>query len=127
MYPDRFFGAPERSRRIGRVLRLAARVDELDEELVDRIGRRMFTRDEPGARLVRAMGREVPAEQRVTMAQFARALDDGVPPDAPAALREFFAEVERTRTGWTPSWWSAGRAPSAGWGATWTTCCCSCR
>ncbi len=99
VYPDRFFGAPERSRRIGRVLRLAARVDELDEELVDRIGRRMFTRDEPGARLVRAMGREVPAEQRVTMAQFARALDDGVPPDAPAALREFFAEVERT-----PDW-----------------------
>ena len=63
VYPDRFFGAPERSRRIGRVLRLAARVDELDEELVDRIGRRMFTRDELGARLVRAMGRDVPAAQ----------------------------------------------------------------
>lgn len=100
-YPTRFFGAPERSERIGRVLRLAAGVKDLDEELLDRIGRRMFTRDELGARLVRAMGRDRPDAERVTMARFGHALEHGIDsvPDAPAPLREFFDEVDRV-----PDW-----------------------
>ncbi|WP_243788389.1 oxygenase MpaB family protein [Saccharopolyspora gloriosae] len=100
-YPTRFFGAPQRSERIGRVLRWAAGVKDLDEELLDRIGRRMFTRDEIGARLVRAMGRDRPDAERVTMAGFGQALEHGIDsvPDAPAALREFFAEVDRV-----PDW-----------------------
>lgn len=101
-YPTRYFGAPERSKRLGRVLRLAARVGSLDQQLLDRIGQRMFTRDELGADLVRSMRRRGPGEQeRVTMAQFQRALDEGIEAvgDAPPALRRFFAEVERV-----PEW-----------------------
>lgn len=100
-YPTRFLGAPQRAERIGRVLRLAAGVQELDEELVDRIGRKMFTRDEVGARLVRAMGRDRPDAERVTMARFGQALEHGIDsvPDAPEPLREFFAVVDRV-----PDW-----------------------
>ncbi|MFR9728361.1 oxygenase MpaB family protein [Saccharopolyspora sp. MS10] len=101
VHPDRFFGAPERSERIGRVLRVAAGVRELDESLLDRIGRRMFDRDEPAARLVAAMGRDRPEGERVTMSSFGRALEHGIDavPDAPPALREFFARVDRV-----PDW-----------------------
>lgn len=100
-YPTRFFGAPKRSERIGRVLRLAAGVRELDEELADRIGRRMFARDELGARLVGAMSRDLPDAERVTMGRFKQALEHGIDsvPNAPEPLREFFAVVDRV-----PDW-----------------------
>ncbi|MFJ3640713.1 oxygenase MpaB family protein [Streptomyces sp. NPDC090108] len=93
-YPERFRGAPERSLRIGRVLRHVAGVDHVDEELLDLIGRRMYARDEPGAALVHAM--RAPGSGRVTMAQFGKALDEGIAavPDAPAALARFFAQVD---------------------------------
>lgn len=80
---------------MGRLLRHIARVEHVDEELLDLIGRRLYARDEPGAELVRAM-RSDAAGGRVTMAQFRRALDEGVRavPDAPPALVRFFAEVD---------------------------------
>lgn len=62
----------------------------------------MFARDELGADLVRSMRRQGPGEQeRVTMAQFQRALNEGIEAvdDAPPALRRFFAEVDRV-----PEW-----------------------
>ncbi|MGV9339824.1 oxygenase MpaB family protein [Streptomyces sp. NPDC003688] len=101
-YPRRFRGAPERSLRMGRVLRRVAGVDHVDEELLDLIGRRMYARDEPGAALVRAMRKDGTAKtERVTMAQFRTALDEGVQsvPDAPAALLRFFAVVDEV-----PDW-----------------------
>ncbi|MBQ6642229.1 MAG: DUF2236 domain-containing protein [Saccharopolyspora sp.] len=100
-YPSRFFGAPERGRRIGRVLRLVARVRSLDEDLIDRIGRRMYSRDELGAQLVRAMRRDRADGERVRMAQFHQALEHGIEsvPDAPEPLRKFFAEVDQV-----PDW-----------------------
>ncbi|MGJ7907881.1 oxygenase MpaB family protein [Actinopolyspora sp. H202] len=100
-YPGRFFGAPERGKRIGRVLRMTTRTRVLDDELLDRIGRRMFTRDELGAELVHAMRRDTPDGECVTRAHFHRALDSGIEsvPNAPAALRNFFTEVART-----PEW-----------------------
>jgi hypothetical protein len=90
----------------------------LAEALLDQIGRRMTTRDELAADLVRAMRRTTPAAReearpaaredardgigedggRVTMAQFRTALEAGI--DAvPPALSRFFAEVDRA-----PDW-----------------------
>lgn len=99
--PHRFASARERNGRLGRSLRLIGRVRTVDERLVDQIGRRMFARDELGAQLVAAMRRESGDSERVSMAQFQRALADGIEavPDAPAALREFFAVVDRV-----PDW-----------------------
>jgi hypothetical protein len=101
IYPARFRAAPERSARLARRLRLVAGVRSLDEELMDRIGRRMFARDEPAAELVRAMRRDVPAAERVSMAQVGHALEGGsaAVPDAPPALRRFLDLVEPT-PGW---------------------------
>ncbi len=87
---------------MGRVLRRVAGVDQVDEELLDLIGRRMYARDEVGAALVRAMRKDGAADAgRVTMAQFKKALDDGVRsvPDAPPALPRFFAVVDEV-----PDW-----------------------
>jgi hypothetical protein len=97
VHPGRFLAAPERNKRLAAPLGLVTGVRELDPALVDRIGRRMFARDEPGARLAGAMRRERDDPERVTMAQFRAALADGpdAVPGAPAALREFFAVVER--------------------------------
>ena len=111
-YPGRFRAAPERSRRIARPLGVVARVRGVDEELLDRIGTRMFARDEVGADLAAAMGRPRGDGERVTMAAFHRALAGGEP-EAPAArsaaerprrrpdsaLARFLAEVEDT-----PAW-----------------------
>ena len=100
-YPSRYLGAPRRSARLGRLLRVAAGVGELDPDLLDRIGRRMYARDEPGAALVRAMRRDRGDPERVTMAALQQAIEHGIDsvPDAPAALREFFALVDRV-----PEW-----------------------
>ncbi|TWV33868.1 DUF2236 domain-containing protein [Streptomyces misionensis] len=101
-YPRRFRRGEERGRRIGRILRRVAGVRHVDEELLDRIGRRMYARDEPGAALARAMRRDGrPGAERVTMAQFDRALNEGIQavPDAPPELVRFFALVDAV-----PAW-----------------------
>lgn len=98
-YPARFRGAPERSARMGRALRLIAGVRRVDEDLTGLIGRRMLERDELGADLVHAM--RASGAGRVTMAQFRKALDEGIDavPDAPAELRRFFGVVDEV-----PDW-----------------------
>lgn len=95
-YPTRYEGNRPRNERIGRPLKKFARIHEVDQHLLDRIGRRMFARDEVGAALVRGMRRDRDDPERVTMKQFHRALAHGIDavPDAPAALREFFAVVD---------------------------------
>ncbi|GAA4482877.1 oxygenase MpaB family protein [Rhodococcus olei] len=62
-----------------------------------RLRRALLERDEPSAALVRAI-RE---DRTVTLGQFRRALNEGIDtvPDAPAALREYFALIEDT-----PDW-----------------------
>jgi hypothetical protein len=96
VHPHRFASARARNERLALPLRLIAGVRAVDERLLDRLGRRMFARDELGARLVTAMRRAKSDPDRVTMGQLRRALADGVDtvPDAPAALREFFAVVD---------------------------------
>ena len=91
--PTRFRSGEERGARIGRILKAVGHVEEIDEALMHRIGERFMQRDEIGADLVAAM-RGTGAQ--VTMAQFNRALDQGVAAvqDAPPALRAFFAHVE---------------------------------
>ncbi|MCL2582703.1 MAG: DUF2236 domain-containing protein [Streptosporangiales bacterium] len=106
-YPKRFRAAEERGAKIGRVLRVAAGVTRADEALLDEMGRRMMTRDELAADLVRAMRRPSGAEngaaggERVTMAQFRTALAEGVEkvPGAPPALARFFETVDQV-----PEW-----------------------
>ncbi|WP_243741396.1 oxygenase MpaB family protein [Actinomycetospora succinea] len=93
-YPGRFRNAPERSRRIARPLGVVARVRGVDEELLDRIGTRMFARDELGADLAAAMSRPRTDPERVTMAAFHRALA-GSDPETTAARSE--AELPRRR------------------------------
>ncbi|MDL5159223.1 oxygenase MpaB family protein [Actinomycetospora termitidis] len=92
-HPARFRGAPERNARIARPLALLGRVREVDEGLVDEIGRRMLLRDEVGAELAAAMRPGSPS--RVTMTTLERALSSGPADEDPAALRRFVAELER--------------------------------
>jgi hypothetical protein len=107
-FPERFRAAPERNERVARPLWLIAGAPKVDEQLLDQLGRRMFARDELGARLVAAMRRPKDDPERVTMAQFKTALEHGIDavhgvdgmhgvdgvPDAPAMLREFFTVVD---------------------------------
>lgn len=91
-YPTRFRSGEERGARIGRILKAVGHVDEIDEELMHRIGERFMQRDEIGAALVAAMR----GPGRISMAQFNLALDQGIDAveDAPPALRDFFAHVD---------------------------------
>ncbi|HEY1699913.1 MAG TPA: oxygenase MpaB family protein [Trebonia sp.] len=124
-YPARFRGAPERSARLARALRVIAGVRKPDEDLTSLIGRRMLERDELAADLVRAMradgargqttdrqgtGRQGTDRQgtgrqgtgsRVTMAQLRKALEEGIDavPDPPEALTRFFGVVDQV-----PDW-----------------------
>ncbi|MGY2061049.1 oxygenase MpaB family protein, partial [Nocardia gipuzkoensis] len=101
-YPLRFRQAEARNRRLGIPLRILARVDTVDPELLDRIGTRLTHRDEPAARLVAAMRlRDKSDPRRVTMAQFRQALEAGIDTvaAAPEPLREFFEVVDRV-----PEW-----------------------
>ncbi|TWH03187.1 uncharacterized protein DUF2236 [Nocardioides sp. J9] len=95
-YPARFRAAEARGRRLGRPLQLFARVRQVDEALMDRIGRAMTERDELGARLADAIRLRAGATGKVEMAQFRQALTHGVEAvaDAPPALAAFFAEVQ---------------------------------
>lgn len=118
--PSRFRAGGDRNVRLGRPLRVMGRVKGVDEQLMERIGRAFLERDELGARLADAIrmragepssevgergtsrsGRSDHQPERVTMAQFTTALEHGVAavPDAPPALADFFAEVERV-----PDW-----------------------
>lgn len=81
---------------MGKLLRLYWRLSEPTEAELAVLGRRLMTRDEPAAALVRAMRLPADDPQRVTMAQFHRALDSGVDDDSPDALRDFFELVEDT-------------------------------
>lgn len=95
-YPSRFRAGGDRNRRLGRPLKVVGRVKEVDEELLDRIGRAMNERDELGGRLADAIRLRAGAPGKVDMAQFRTALEHGIAavPDAPPALAEFFAVVE---------------------------------
>ncbi len=97
-YPTRFRSGEERAARIGRLLKAVGRVREVDDALMDQIGRRFMERDEVGAALVHAM--RSPTDH-VTMAQFRQALDHGIESvdAAPPALADFFAHVD-TVPGW---------------------------
>lgn len=99
--PRRFRAAEARSRRMGVPLRLAARIRETDEALLDRLGRAMNERDEAGARLADAIRTRAGSPGRVTLAHVRTALAEGVDavPSAPPALVEFFRQVEAT-----PEW-----------------------
>ncbi|OPX13860.1 oxygenase MpaB family protein [Gordonia sp. i37] len=97
--PRRFRASPDRGRRIGRPLRAYWRLREPTAEEMSLLGRRLMMRDEPAAALVAAMRLPREHPDRVSMRAVHRALQDGVPDDAPTALREFFTRVEAT-----PSW-----------------------
>ncbi len=100
-FPTRFREGEARGRRLGRPLRLLGRIDEVDEELMERIGRAFGERDEAGARLAEAIRMRAGAPGKVTMGQLRTALEHGVASveSPPPALAEFFAEVEAT-----PDW-----------------------
>jgi hypothetical protein len=101
-YPTRFLEGEYRNRKLGRPLRVLTATVRPDGELLDVIGQRLMQRDEVGAALVAAMGISDAANpERVTMAQFKRALESGVDsvPNCPPPLQKFFAAVERV-----PDW-----------------------
>jgi hypothetical protein len=95
-FPTRYRSDEERSVRLGKVLRLFAGVKELDEELMDRLGRGFMQKDELGAELARAMRLPADDPERVTMAQLQSAITDGIASldDPPQALRSFFDVVD---------------------------------
>ena len=94
--PTRYRAAEQRGARLGRPLRMVARVRESDEELLQRLGRGFMETDELGGRLAKAIRLPASDPDRVTMADFRTALADGIDavPDAPPALRDFFEVVE---------------------------------
>lgn len=97
--PTRFRAGEARAARIGRPLKVFGRVDRVDDALMDRIAAGFMQQDEPGDRLAAALRSR--GEGAVSMHQLHTALARGVDavPDAPPALREFFALVEAT-----PEW-----------------------
>ncbi|MFT4202062.1 oxygenase MpaB family protein [Gordonia sp. (in: high G+C Gram-positive bacteria)] len=97
--PHRFGAAPERGRQIGKMLRAYWHLRRPTDEELATIGQGLMRRDEPAAALVAAMRLPEGDPHRVTMREFHTALAHGVPDDAPAALRDFFAVVENT-----PDW-----------------------
>jgi len=99
--PTRFREAEERGRRLGRPLRLAARVGAIDEELMSAVGEGMLACDELGARLAEAMRRRPGDPQRVSMPDLHLAIREGVAAvaDPAPALVEFISTVEDT-----PDW-----------------------
>ncbi len=95
-FPARYRAGEQRNLRLGRSLKLLARVGDLDEDLMARIGRGFTERDELGAALADAIRMRAGEPGRVTMKQFRTALERGVDavPDAAPALVDFFREVE---------------------------------
>lgn len=80
---------------MGRPLKAFARLDGLDEALMQRIGRAFTEQDELGARLAEAMRMRAGRPGRVEMAQLRAGLAGGreAVPDAPPALADFLDEV----------------------------------
>ncbi|MFD6140344.1 oxygenase MpaB family protein [Promicromonospora sp. NPDC060271] len=89
-YPLRFRSAEARGARIGRPLRLLGRARDVDEALLDRIGRAFFEQDDAGAALAAAMRLPVGTPGRVTHKQLRTALAGGAMPEP---LRRFLDEV----------------------------------
>ncbi|MDV6298151.1 oxygenase MpaB family protein [Dietzia maris] len=101
-YPTRFREAEDRSRRIGRTLKAVARVDEVDEQLMDRLGRGYLERDELGNRLAAAMRLRSGEPGAVSRRRLDEALTTGtagLPEDTAPVLREYIARLEDT-----PDW-----------------------
>jgi hypothetical protein len=101
-YPRRFRETEAINQQLAKPLRLLFRQGAADATELDTIGRRLMERDEEGAALVRAMRiKDSSHPDRVTMAQFNRALADGIDsvPNAPRPLRDFFAMVDQV-----PDW-----------------------
>ncbi|MEV0949758.1 oxygenase MpaB family protein [Promicromonospora sp. NPDC050249] len=82
-YPLRFRSAEARGARIGRPLRLFARVRGVDGALLDRIGRAFFEQDDAGAALAAAMRLPARAPGRVTHKQLRDALAGGASEPGP--------------------------------------------
>lgn len=101
-YPTRYREAEDRSRRIGRALKHIARVDEVDEKLMDRLGRGYLEKDQPGAAIAKAMRKRAGEPGAVSRRQLDEGLTSGtagLPHDAPAALRDYLTLLEDT-----PEW-----------------------
>lgn len=100
-HPRRFMAGGYRNQQLGRVLQRSTGIAEPDPAVLDRIGRALRERDEPGAALVAAIRRPGGDPDRVTMPQFNTALEFGADavPDCPGELRRFFDVVEDT-----PKW-----------------------
>jgi hypothetical protein len=89
--PSRFGADRAWSERAAAPLRVAAGPGARPTPLeVEALAAGLLRRDEPAAALVRA----VRERRDVSLATIRRALEDGVPDDAPRPLREFFAVVE---------------------------------
>ncbi|MGX1857626.1 oxygenase MpaB family protein [Dietzia sp. NPDC055340] len=104
MFPGRHRAAEERSERMGRTLKRVAKVEDLDEELMDRLGRGFTEKDELGSRLAKAMRKRKGEPGSVTHRQLSEALEigsaglrerDGVAP----VLVEYLETLEAT-----PDW-----------------------
>ena len=100
-FPGRYRAGEARAARMGTLLKRVAGVEELDEELMHRIGAALRRRDEPGARLAEAIRLRAGEPGRVTMAQLSTALVGGVAavPDAAPALVELVDGAEQV-----PDW-----------------------
>lgn len=100
-YPRRFMAGGYRNQQLGTDLQRSTGITDPDPAVLDRIGRALRERDEPGAALVAAIRRHGGDPHRVTMPQFNTALESGVDavPDCPEELRQFFNLVEDT-----PAW-----------------------
>lgn len=99
--PTRYRAAESRGARLGRPLRVLTGLREVDEDLMEQLAQGFMRCDEPGAALARAIRAETGDPDRVSMAQLRLAIAQGIEsvPDAPDALRSFFASVEAT-PGW---------------------------
>lgn len=103
-FPGRHRSAEARSERLGRTLRRVGRVDELDEQLMDRLGHGFTEKDELGARLAAAMRLRKGDPDSVTHRQLSEALEVGSAElrqreDVPSVLIEFLEALEDT-----PDW-----------------------
>lgn len=99
--PTRFREAEERGARLGRPLRAIARIHEVDEPLMTRIGAGLTERDELGARLADAMRLRAGEQGRVTHADLRAALHEGLSAvtDPAPALVEFMTALSEV-----PDW-----------------------
>lgn len=95
-YPTRYRAAQARGERLGLPLRVVGRIHEIDEDLMHRLGHGFTEVDLVGEQLAKAMRLPASHPERVTMADFRRALEGGLAsvPDAAPALRTFFEHVE---------------------------------